>query len=160
MDRVNRILQNKEYQLYLGKNVAAEDERIFCRHNMEHFLDVARIAMLLNVERNLGIDKGTLYAAALLHDIGRWKEYEDGTPHEVASARIAPKILADCGYTEEERALICKAILSHRDASVAPEESLDGILYEADKLSRPCHSCQAKALCKWSEEKKNLSIKY
>lgn len=160
MDRVNRILQNKEYQLYIEKNAAAEGERIFCRHNMEHFLDVARIAMLLNLEKGLSIDKGLIYATALLHDIGRWKEYEDGTPHEVAGARIAPGILADCGYKEEEKKMICKAILSHRDASVAEEDGLSGILYVADKLSRSCHSCQARSLCKWSEEKKNLTIKY
>ena len=160
MNRVNCILQNKEYQLYLAKNVAAEDERIFCRHNMEHFLDVARIAMLMNLEEGLGIDKEMVYATALLHDIGRWKEYEDGTPHEVASAELTPEILAQCGFTKEESRTICKAILTHRDASLAKEDSLCKIVYLADKKSRACHNCRARALCKWSEEKKNLTIEY
>lgn len=160
MDRVNRILEDKQYQLYVEKNEAAEDKRIFCRHNMAHFLDVARIAMLMNVERTLGIGEEIIYAAALLHDIGRFAEYADGTPHEEASAKLAPEILQRCGFTDEEEALICQAIASHRDRTVAGESSLSGILYLADKASRACHSCKARTLCKWSEEKKNMIIKY
>ena len=160
MDRVNRILEDKQYQLYVEKNEAAEGKRIFCRHNMAHFLDVARIAMLMNVERALGIEKEVIYAAALLHDIGRFAEYADGTPHEEASAKLAPEILQRCGFADDEERLICQAIASHRDRTIAEECSLSGILYLADKASRSCHSCKARTLCKWSEEKKNMTIKY
>lgn len=160
MDRVNAILADDKYQLYLKKNEEAEGDRIFCHHNMEHFLDVARIAMLMNAERGLGIAKELIYATALLHDIGRFAEYEEGIPHEEASANLAPDILQRCGFAKEEEQVICKAIMSHRDATVKEEDSLSSLLYLADKASRACHSCKAKAECKWSEEKKNLTILY
>ena len=50
MQRVNQILETKEYRKYLKRNEKAEKERIFCCHDMGHFLDVARIAMILNME--------------------------------------------------------------------------------------------------------------
>ena len=53
MKRVNKILENSTYQEYIRKNKAAEVDRIFCCHNMEHFLDVARIAQMINLEEGL-----------------------------------------------------------------------------------------------------------
>ena len=46
MERVDKILQHKKFQKYVKKNKKAEKERIFCRHDMVHFLDVARIAWI------------------------------------------------------------------------------------------------------------------
>ena len=92
MKRVNKILENSTYQEYIRKNKAAEVDRIFCCHNMEHFLDVARIAQIINLEEKLELSKELIYATALLHDIGRHVQYEDGTPHEVASAKLAENI--------------------------------------------------------------------
>lgn len=160
MERVDNILQNKKYRKYLKKNKKAEKNRIFCRHDMVHFLDVARIAWILNLEKNLEIQKDVVYGAALLHDIGRYKQYADGVPHEKASAELAPEILKECGYTKEETVLIIEAIRRHRDKTVAEENNLTGILYTADKASRPCFSCEAEVLCNWKKDKKNKSIKY
>ena len=67
--RIDKILQNDWFQEYLGKNMAAEAERCFCRHDMVHFLDVARIGMILNLKEGQGIDEEVIYAAGLLHDI-------------------------------------------------------------------------------------------
>ena len=50
MDRVNDILANEKYKMHLAKIKAAEEDRLFCCHNMSHFLDVARIAMQLNLQ--------------------------------------------------------------------------------------------------------------
>ena len=70
-----------------------EQDRIFCRHDTTHFLDVARIAYIENLENGLGLAKEEIYAAALLHDIGRHLQYTRGIPHEQASAMEAEGIL-------------------------------------------------------------------
>lgn len=160
MERVNRILSNPVFLDNLRKNEAAEEGRIFCHHNMEHFLDVARIAMLLNLQEGLGIAQDTVYGAALLHDIGRHEQYGAGTPHEVASARIALEILADCGYSREEAGEIAEAIAQHRDSRAAGRADLAGILYRADKASRACFCCKAQEQCNWSAERKNLELRW
>ena len=103
MDRVNRILHNPRYRECVEKNRKYEEERIFCRHDMSHFLDVARLSWIENLEKGLGIEKELIYAAALLHDCGRFRQYEDGTPHELAGAQLAEEILLDCGFEEPER---------------------------------------------------------
>lgn len=160
MERVNRILKNQAFLQHLRENEAAEEGRIFCHHNMEHFLDVARIAMLLNLQEGLGIPREMVYGAALLHDIGRHEQYEAGTPHEAASARIAPDILADCGYSREEAGEIAEAIALHRDSRAAGRADLAGLLYRADKASRACFCCKAQGQCNWSRERMNLELRW
>lgn len=160
MERVNRILKNKKYQDYLQKNKAAEEGRIFCCHNMEHFLDVARIAYILCMEEKLAVSKEHIYAAALLHDIGRHVQYMDGTPHEKASALLAEDILRECDFVKSERDEILQAIREHRNAEIATQKDLAGLLYRADKASRACFSCKAEGLCDWKAEKKNLQVRY
>ncbi|MPN04809.1 hypothetical protein SDC9_152057 [bioreactor metagenome] len=139
-----------------------EEEREFCKHDIQHFLDTARIAYILNLVKNLGIDKEVIYALGLLHDIGRWKQYEDGTPHNIASFDLSEKILMDSNFNEEERTEIRKAILSHRkkemELNIVEENSLSSIFYIADKLSRSCFNCKSTKECNWSDEKKNLDI--
>lgn len=160
MNRVNRILEHPLFIRHMEKNEAAERERRFCRHNMEHLLDVARIAMLLNLEKGLGLEKELLYGAALLHDIGRHEQYENAAPHEEAGARIAPQILKECGYNEKETDVIVNAIRMHRSKDAADNDDLSGVLYRADKLSRPCFCCKAESTCNWGEEKKNKKISW
>lgn len=160
MDRIDRILQNRTFNECLDKNRAAEAERCFCRHDMAHFLDVARIGMILNLREQQGIGDEIIYAAGLLHDIGKHLQYSRGIPHERASAELAPEILRDCGFDERETDVIIKAILAHRDSGSASARGLTGILYRADKASRPCFSCEAEKECNWKEERKNLKIKY
>lgn len=179
MERVNKILNHDLFKEYIEKNRSAEETRRFCHHDIRHFLDVARLGMIFYLKQRCGqtageqggfaakarggrpqISEELIYAAALLHDIGRWKQYEDGTPHELASAEFAPAILADCGFTEEETARIVTAILNHRNESIREEESLSGILYRADKMSRSCFCCEAEAECGWKGAKKNLELRY
>lgn len=160
MERVNRILKSKKYQEHIDKIKAAEEGRIFCCHNMVHFLDVARIASLINAEEQLGIDKELIYATALLHDIGRHVQYAEGTPHEQAGVQLAPEILEETGFEVWEQREILRAVKEHRNAKIAGERSLAGIIYRADKASRACFACEAEKLCDWKAEKKNLGIKY
>lgn len=160
MKRIDKILNHDLFIECIGKTNEWEKERIFCRHNMEHFLSVARIAQILNLKKKLKIKKAYVYAAALLHDIGRYRQYEDGTPHEKASAALAPEILRDCGFDEKETSVIIEAILHHRNAEIMQEPSLRGILYRADKLSRSCFACPAEKQCDWKNGRKNRKLRY
>lgn len=159
MERVNQIMRHPLYRECLKKTEEWERDRIFCHHDMGHFHDVARIAMILNLQEGLQIEQEIIYAAALTHDIGRYQQYEDGTPHEQASAKIAPVILKDCDFQVEEIQTITHAITNHRNASIQTEPTLAGILYRADKLSRACYCCKAEAQCDWKKGKKNADWK-
>lgn len=169
MERVNRILKHEQYIEYLKRIEAMEQDRAFCKHDLSHFLDVCRLACLLYLENKEyesgfldsvsdNLHKELIYAAGLLHDIGRWKQYEDGTPHERASEEIAPDILRDCGFLPEETAVICEAIGNHRNSTVREEKNLSGLLYRADKMSRPCFGCKREAVCNWDGTKKNREL--
>lgn len=160
MERIDKILNHDLFLHNLEKNMQAEADRRFCRHNMVHFLDVARIARIMNQEESIGIDNEIIYAAALLHDIGKHRQYAEGIPHEKASAEIAPVILKECGFDDKETGVIIEAILNHRYKGVAEERNLNGLLYRADKASRSCFACEAEGECNWSKEKKNLNLKY
>ncbi len=160
MDRINQILEHPLYKKYMAANAVKEKGRIFCRHNMNHCLDVARIAYILNAEENHGVSRDSIYAAALLHDIGRHVQYETGEKHAFASARMAPDILQECGFVEEETESIVDAIYHHSDKSEIGKRGLRGLMAKADQMSRACHSCQAAEDCKWSEERKNHKIEW
>ncbi|MDY3920020.1 MAG: HD domain-containing protein [Candidatus Limivivens sp.] len=160
MDRINQIINHKTYRHCLKQIRDLEKDRIFCGHDMAHFLDVARLAYLISLEEGLAIPKERIYATALLHDIGRHIQYLEGTPHQEASLPIAEEILKDCGFEEEEREDILTAIRRHRDPQAASEPDLSGLIYRADKLSRSCFGCQAEPQCDWSARKKNLELTY
>lgn len=159
MDRVNNILQNERYKYYIKLNDEYEKDRIFCRHGMQHLLDVARIGYIMSLEKELRIDKSMIYATALLHDVGRWKQYKDGEPHEVVGVELSKDILLQSGYNSEEIAIILEAIGNHRKKDNI-EGSLSDIISKSDKLSRGCFNCLAEKQCNWVEEKKNLNIQF
>lgn len=156
MERLNRILEHPMYLSYLSQIQEYEKDRAFCRHDREHFLAVARIAMLLNLEGNFKIEKELIYTAAFLHDIGRFLEYSEGTPHHQASVMLAEQILKECCFDKEEKDRILEVILYHSNSNVKEELSFRGIFYRADKLSRTCCFCNATKDCEW--DKKNEGI--
>jgi uncharacterized protein len=160
MERVNRILRHKKFKKAMKKNKRAEEGRSFCKHDLDHLLDVARIGYLICMENRIGYKKDVVYAAALLHDIGRYKQIKKGIPHHEAGKVMAPEILEDCGFTEEETEMITEAIYRHRDLKEEETKSLNYILYRADKLSRKCYECSAKDRCNWPDAKKNYEIVY
>lgn len=147
MDRINRILRNPIYKKYLIRNAAAEVNRVFCHHDLTHTIDVSRVAYILSLEEGLGLAKDIIFAAGLLHDIGRWQEYAEGLDHAISSAKLALEILQECGYSQTETDQICQAIKDHR-AGAHPEMDLNRILYRSDKISRPCTHCPALDACK------------
>ena len=158
MDRVNQIWNHPLYQKELGKLQILEKDREFCRHTPEHFLDVARLAYIEALEQDYPVSKEMIYCTALLHDIGRVRQYEDGTPHDEAGALIAEQILNELGFYREEIMAIVSAIRGHRAQS--DQSSLGKLIYTADKKSRNCFSCKAEPECYWSPQKKNMTIQY
>ena len=159
MKRIDAILQDERFRYGLQRIEELEKERIFCCHRLDHLLDVARIAWIMVLEQQLKLEKELVYGAALLHDLGRYRQYEEQIPHHKASAELAQAILPDAGYTAEETALITEAIGQHGEAA-ASSSSLGQVLYQADKLSRNCFRCAAQPECKWSEEKRNKTVLY
>lgn len=149
------------FQELFEKLQQAEKDRYFCRHTMEHFLDVARLIYIYNLEDGAALQKDVIYAAALLHDLGRYEQLTYGTPHDLVGSRTAEIIMRDCGYGEEEIESVKKAILGHRNAaSLSDDFPLTAYLYRADKQSRNCFACPSEPECNWSKEKKNLWIEY
>lgn len=156
MERVNRILEHSVFKENLERLQILEKDRIFCNHTMEHFLDTARLAYIRALEEQLDLPRELIYAAALLHDIGRTRQYTENIPHHEAGAELAGSILPDCGFDEAETAQICEAIRNHRNQGA--ETLLGKILYEADKKSRNCFCCPAAKECNWPREKRNQYI--
>lgn len=161
MKRIQNILQDASFQKAITDICEFEKDRIYCKHDLTHALDVARIAYILKLEENINSLKEWIYAAALLHDIGRAEEYLNGEPHNIAGQKLAMPILRAAGFSEGEVSLIVCAINEHREiTSGSMGNSLQDIISRADKLSRDCISCNASETCKWDESRKTAPIEY
>jgi len=158
LTRVESILEDTFYTECMAKIDAREEDRKFCRHNFQHFVDVARITYILMLESgaikkfmeennlNLKLAKELIYAAALLHDIGRWKQYDTGEDHADVSAGLAVEMLANTGFNDSEINVITTGIREHR--RMTDNMSLLGEhLYMADNLSRICSRCATRDEC-------------
>lgn len=157
MKNTNRILHHPRFRAQLEALGEWEKDRVFCRHDLAHFLDVARIATILCMEEGLGLSRDLIYTTALLHDLGRVEQYRSGKDHALASAEEADFYLNLTDFSSSDKALIREAILGHR----RPDGTgFKGLFYRADKFSRACFSCPAAAECRWSEEKKNRDLIY
>ena len=159
MKRVNAIWHHPLYQQNLKELIRLESDRIFCRHTPEHFLDVARLAYIFALERGIVCSRELIYCTALLHDIGRARQYTDGIPHDEAGVQIAEEILSDLNFSSEEKTQILTAIGEHRSSN-EHVPVLSQLLYEADKKSRMCFVCPAEKECYWDLSKKNMTIQY
>lgn len=49
MKRIDQILSHPVFREQFSLLQEAEKDRIFCRHTMEHFLDVARLLSLIHI---------------------------------------------------------------------------------------------------------------
>lgn len=187
MTKINVILADEAYRSAMEKIEYFEKERAFCRHGLSHSLDVARIAWIYCLENKLSLDREVVYAAALVHDIGRSAEYETGEDHDRAGVRLCRPILCKAGFSPAEQEVICASIAGHRqsrkDRSMSEKagwtnkeavqtnreaepmnkeavraDMLAALLYKADKQSRLCFMCGARSDCYWDETKKNKTL--
>ena len=65
MRRVNAILRHPLFAETLRLLDELEAERAFCRHDLTHLLDVARLMWIDVLEKGLDLDRETVYAAAI-----------------------------------------------------------------------------------------------
>lgn len=156
LEITNRILADALYSEKMSELAELERDRIFCRHGIEHSLDVARIALIMCMEKGISAEPDMIYSAALLHDIGRCEEYISGASHDIAGLETAGKILDRTGCCEDMKDGILELIASHRNAESG--NILGKIFYAADKKSRLCFNCFAQDKCKWQTEKRNNNI--
>ena len=156
MQRIRPILQDREFLALLKEIEYLERDRIYCRHGLPHLLDTARIAAILAADRKADCPRDVIYAAALLHDIGRAAQYQQNVPHAQAGAEIAARILQRTEFTQDEQAEILTAIGGHQ--SDAAENSLTQLIHEADHRCRMCFACAAQDTCKWTMEERNRTV--
>lgn len=149
MPRVEAVRRHPLFAREIARVEEAEADREFCRHGLPHLLDVARIAWIRCLEEGLAIPRDVVWAAALLHDIGRAEQYATGEPHDAAGERIAAEILGTVGdgprFMDSERAAIVAAVAGHRArGSVAGARRDDGCDARARRdavgVRRPCGS--------------------
>ncbi len=152
MQRCNNIYNHPLYKKRTEIINDREKDRIFCPHNLAHALDVARIGYIMILEQGLDIPKELIYAAALLHDAGRYSD----KPHNESGAELARTLMPDCGFTQSETDIVSNAISAHRTNTHA--DLFSEILYAADKQSRICFLCAAQSECYWEQEKRNNEI--
>ena len=108
LEKINGILQHADFQKYMRQNRQAEKDRVFCHHDWQHALDVARICYILCLEKGIFTQskldgKLLCYATALLHDIGRFAEAGGSTAvplavqvhHAVCDGRHVSLLVAD-----------------------------------------------------------------
>lgn len=161
MDTIQQIFTHPLYHEMYERLQRYERDRAYCRHDMSHFLDVARLTYITSLEQNLGLRKEVIYAAALLHDMGRVRQYEDGTHHDEAGVEFARQLfshLSDLTLTAAEQEDILEAIRGHRRQGEGSESVLSKVLRVNDKKSRRCFECPVRSRCKWPDEKKNLTV--
>lgn len=159
MERIDRVLNHPRFREELSALNTLEADRIFCGHDLTHLLDVARLMWIFNLEEEQGFSKEIIYAAALLHDIGRAEQYRSGVHHAEAGVVLGAEILQDAGFAEKESEMILNAIRGH-SGSGSHVSALGVLLYRADKKSRSCYACPAADACNWPQDKKNLSLEY
>ena len=158
MDRIQRLKADAFYQECLSLNGDRERDRLFCCHDYQHMLDVAQISYKIvgtgslyefAVKEGLSGVNGAsevVLAAGLLHDIGRWRQYDTGEDHALVGAAMARPVLESAGFLKEEIKAIVRAIGEHRRAG--PGASYLGrVICLADDLSRPCDKCKARLDC-------------
>jgi len=156
-DKIKAILEHEEFIKRNKLIDMYEVDRKFCLHNLQHFLDTSRLTYILVLENNQykklfpGRDieevKELVYAAGLLHDLGRVEQYLEGTDHALVSSKIAKDIMEDVGFAVENIEIVSQAIGEHREYSET-NSSFGKKLYEGDKLTRQCQSCKVFDECK------------
>lgn len=153
----NQLLSLPEYQSILSTLEKIESDRIFCRHNLSHFLDVARICKLILLENNIPASDDCIYLTSLLHDVGRISQNKN---HKKASVDIAKNLLEKINYPIHDRKIILTAIAEHGFRGKHNPVNFTEAFSLADNISRACYHCSASQECYWPESRKNHNITY
>ena len=190
MKFTQKLLKHPEFQRIQQEISIWEQDRVYCRHELSHALDVCRMAWIIFLEHthangqsleNMEELKVRIYVTGLLHDIGRSCQYQTGEHHSDAGARIARKILQELDYPYEWTEETIQAVGAHHGKleerqmrwqefegkavchsfhSAELSGQLTDLIQCADHLSRNCFCCPASEGCKWSAQEKNRTIRY
>lgn len=167
MKYTERLLKNELFVQTQQEIKQHEEDRIYCHHELEHGLDVCRIAWILYLEQCLEKEaseikwqKDQFYVTGLLHDIGRARQYAAGEHHSIAGVKLAKEILAQIDYPAEWTEEALQIIGEHhgREKKNPDKERIGYYIERADHLSRNCFCCAAADTCKWSETERNQTI--
>jgi uncharacterized protein len=158
MKRVEILVNDTLYNQYLQRNKEEEGPKA-CQNDFRHHMDVARITYILVLEHNdlnyfikehnlsgRLAAKEVIYAAGLLHDIGKWQEYKTGIDHASFGAKLAREILPRAFFNPSEVELIARAIYEHSNIS-SNMSFLGERLHRAENLARICFNCEYAEEC-------------
>ena len=159
VELVDEILKHPKFQRYLEQNSEEEVHRKLCHHDLQHALDVARVAYIISMEKGLNVNKEIIYVTALLHDIAKWKQYQEKVDHASEGANLAEEILRDIGVEKLEAESILEAIRSHR-LKVKQSSVLSELLYDGDKACRLCINCKGIKECNRFQKGEQPVLKY
>lgn len=177
MKNSNKVLKHPIFIQFLQDIKAIEADRIYCHHELEHAMDVARLAWIyylegmaattvssgdkkccLNEESSLAELKDFIYTASLLHDIGRVAQYQTGVHHSISGLEPAKRIMEEIEIPSEWVPQILDIIAEHGNDPDQSEKNVGYYIAKADHDCRLCFSCSAYDSCKWTEDEKNNSI--
>lgn len=183
MKYCDRVLKHPIFEKFMQEIRQLEADRVYCRHELEHGVDVARLAWIYYMEDKLDDDsqnvgvlywkrpsygewveekeevKDLIYTCALLHDIGRVTQYRTGIHHSISGVEPAMQILQDIEAPESWVKEIMDVVSEHSHGSISDKKkNLEYYITKADHDCRLCFACQASDSCKWSEEEKNHTI--
>jgi uncharacterized protein len=106
-------------------------------HDIEHIERVYNLCLHL-AKHESNADLEILKTAALLHDIARFKEFQDKTgkiEHATLGAEMAEETLKTLGYSREKIDKIKHCIIVHRYRRNRKPRTIEAkILFDADKL--------------------------
>ena len=109
----------------LAKNYSNKNDMV---HRWDHVLRVYKLCMKIGEKE--GADLEVLKIAALLHDIGVWKDRKN---HEKIGAEMAKEILKD--YDKEKKENVIHCIEVHRFSKGLEPKTIEAkILQDADRL--------------------------
>ncbi len=158
MKFVKKLLESEEYAGRLRKLKDMERERVYCRHDLDHFLHVARIAYILSVEQGLELDKEQIYLCGLLHDLGRVEEYRSGISHAEASAGAAGEILRVLGYDREKAQEVCYAVSRHSGRiNLRERDGEDGAVAQWEQRRKNAGTVEKEQIGKETERRELLA---
>lgn len=124
---MNKTLYNEinNYMLKYAKDSA---------HDPQHIYRVLYTA--LDIAKYYEVNYDVLISAVLLHDIGRFAEYQDPrNNHAIVGGDMAYKFMIEQGFSEEASEHIRQSIYTHRYNKNNPPRSIEAkILFDSDKL--------------------------
>ena len=166
---IEKILSDERYIDKLNTIDNIESNRCYCKHNITHSREVARILSDLSKERELDNYDELSMIMGYLHDIGRADDYEG--MHNECSSEFARVLLEEYGLDEDSINLICYAIDNHsgrmpiddiykciQENTVEDriEDTWAKLLRIADQLSRDCYKCEVASTCRWLPEERTI----